>query len=91
MICVNKFPTDTKEELDAICESCKTFPNVQDAIVGDHWANGGQGTKDLAAACIQTLDGPWDQITDSNPWKPLYPDDMPIKEKIETVAREIYR
>jgi len=53
------------------------------AVTTDHWAHGGQGAVDLAEAVIAACDEPSD-------FRFLYPDSAVIKEKIETVARDIY-
>jgi formyltetrahydrofolate synthetase len=54
-----------------------------DAVVSDVWAKGGAGGAELAQAVVEACEQP-------SEFKYLYPDDMPIEEKIETIARKIY-
>ncbi|GAF96918.1 unnamed protein product, partial [marine sediment metagenome] len=54
------------------------------AVVSNHWAEGGKGSVDLAEAVVAACEKPGDL-------KLLYPDDMSIKEKIETVAKKVYK
>jgi formate--tetrahydrofolate ligase len=53
--------------------------------MADHWAEGGKGAADVARAVVKIADGGKSKL------KFLYPDDMPLFEKIRTIAREIYR
>ena len=55
-----------------------------DAVVSTHWTNGGAGAKKLAEAVVRAAEK-------SSDFRFLYPVEMPIKDKIETIAREIYR
>ena len=52
--------------------------------IADVWARGGEGGEELARKVLNTLE------TKESQFHPLYPDDLPLKDKIETVAREIY-
>jgi len=82
VVAINGFATDTQEEIDRIVTRCGELGvNV---VPATHWANGGAGAEDLAHAVVDTVEN-------SQPeFKTLYPDDMPLWKKIETVAREIY-
>ena len=85
VVAVNKFKTDTADELDAIKSGCAAAG--MDAIESTHWAHGGAGAADLAQAVVDVVEaGPTTPKLDF-----LYPDSMPLKEKLETLAREIYR
>src|SRR4029078_3852166 len=53
--------------------------------MADHWAMGGEGAADVARAVVKVCDSGQSKL------KFLYPDDMPLIEKIRTIAREIYR
>jgi formate--tetrahydrofolate ligase len=53
--------------------------------MADHWAEGGQGAADVARAVVKVVESGKSKL------KLLYPDDMPLIEKIRTVAKEIYR
>ena len=82
VVAINKFISDTEEEINFIIDACAKL-GVQ-AVVSDGWANGGDGTTDLAKAVVAEI-----QKGHSH-FKPLYNWDAPIKEKIETIATEIY-
>ena len=82
VVAINAFPTDTKAELDLVEAKCKEL-GVNVAL-SEVWAKGGEGGVALAQKVIDTIEN-----KPSN-YKPLYPDNMSIKEKIETVATKIY-
>ena len=83
VVAINNFHTDTDAEVEAV----KEFVTSQgaEAILCEHWAKGSEGTEELAKKVVDVVDG------GSADFKPLYPDDMPLLEKINTVAKEIYR
>ena len=83
VVAINHFTLDTDAELAAVTE----YVNKQDseAIVCKHWANGSDGISDLARHVVQVID------KDEAKYAPLYPDEMPLMEKIETIATQIYR
>lgn len=81
VICINRFSTDYQSEIDAVFEIAKEL-GVRCAL-SDHWAAGGAGATDLARAVAEAADEP-------NNFHFLYELDQPIKNKIETIAREIY-
>jgi len=81
VVCVNKFPTDTAEEVQALKSGAEALGAI--CVVGDHWANGGAGAEDLAKAVLDTLEKP-------SSFKPLYSEDLPIDEKIRTIATQLY-
>jgi formate--tetrahydrofolate ligase len=83
VVAVNRFTTDTSAEITAI-ESFCARQNVPVALC-THWAEGGRGAEALARAVVDATARRTDAFT------LLYPDDMPLFEKIETVARRIYR
>lgn len=83
IVAVNSFATDTPAEVELVREAALKM-GAMDAVVSTHWADGGKGAKALAEAVVKAAKQP------SN-FEFLYPLDMPIKEKIETIAREIYR
>ncbi len=83
VVALNKFDGDTDEELNVVREKCAEL-GVK-AVCATHWADGGKGATDLAQTVLQTIE------ENPNPeFKLLYPDDMPLEQKLETVAREIY-
>ncbi|MFN4017936.1 MAG: formate--tetrahydrofolate ligase [Reyranella sp.] len=83
LVAINRFLTDTPAELETIETRCATAGAK--AFLCEHWGKGGAGAEDLAKAVVATLD------EGKAEFKPLYPDDLPLAEKIGTIAREIYR
>jgi methylenetetrahydrofolate dehydrogenase (NADP+)/methenyltetrahydrofolate cyclohydrolase/formyltetrahydrofolate synthetase/formate--tetrahydrofolate ligase len=79
---VNKFNTDTDREI-ALVKEAAIAAGAEDAIVNEAWAKGEAGAAALAEAVVAACEKP-------NNFKFLYPLDMPIKDKIETIAREVY-
>ncbi len=82
VVAVNKFHTDTPAEIAAV-ERAAMAAGAETAVMTDHWANGGDGAMALAEAVVAACEKP------SN-FQFLYPLDLPIKAKIETIATEIY-
>ena len=80
---INRFTGDTDAEIKIIVDHCeaKGLP----VRICTHWANGGGGAEELAQQGADMLDN-----TTAN-FKPLYSSDKPLLEKIETIAKEIYR
>ena len=83
VVAINRFTTDTDAEVELVRKRAKET-GAEDAAVSEVWAKGGEGGAALAKAVVKACEK-------SNNFKFLYPDDASIKEKIETVAREIYR
>ncbi|MDN5332652.1 MAG: formate--tetrahydrofolate ligase [Tepidanaerobacteraceae bacterium] len=82
VVAVNRFPSDTEAELNLIKEECKA-KGVK-AVISEVWAKGGEGGIDLAEEVLKIIE------EGKNNYKPLYPLEMGIAEKIETIAKEIY-
>ncbi len=82
VVAINYFLSDTSEEVDLVINKCAEL-GVK-AVVSDGWANGGEGSKDLAKAVVDIVENKATQF------KPLYNWDAPMRDKIETIAREIY-
>ena len=80
-VAVNAFPTDTKEEMDCLLDLCRA-QGVPCAL-SEVFAKGGQGGVELAKTVLSILE--------DRPIQYTYPLEMPLKEKIEAVARKIYR
>ncbi|MDJ0827416.1 MAG: formate--tetrahydrofolate ligase [Rhodobacter sp.] len=80
---INHFVTDTDAEVQAVKDYCATMG--VEAILCRHWAEGSAGTRDLAAKVVEICD------SGATQYAPLYPDDMGLFEKIETIAKRIYR
>jgi len=83
VVAINHFTLDTDAEIAA----CQKYVQSQgaEAIVCKHWASGSDGTKDLATKVVSMID------EGKANFKVLYPDSMPLMEKIETIAKKIYR
>ncbi len=82
VVAINSFPTDSDEEVQFIINQCKTLGVT--ARVAEGWAKGGEGMTDLAEAVVESIE------SGQNSFKPLYDWKISIKEKIETIVREIY-
>jgi methylenetetrahydrofolate dehydrogenase (NADP+)/methenyltetrahydrofolate cyclohydrolase/formyltetrahydrofolate synthetase len=82
VVAVNKFHTDTAAEIAAV-EQAAVAAGAETAVMSDHWAHGGDGAVALAEAVAAACEKP------SN-FEFLYPLDLPIKAKIETIAKQIY-
>ncbi|WP_342070081.1 formate--tetrahydrofolate ligase [Yoonia algicola] len=83
VVAINHFVTDTDAEVEAV----KAYVATQgsEAILCKHWALGSEGTKDLATRVAQIADA------GEADFAPIYPDDMSLFDKIDTIAKKIYR
>jgi methylenetetrahydrofolate dehydrogenase (NADP+)/methenyltetrahydrofolate cyclohydrolase/formyltetrahydrofolate synthetase/formate--tetrahydrofolate ligase len=81
VVAVNQFPEDTRRELERLRHAVHEAGAV--AAVADHWARGGEGALELADAVMDAAKKP-------KTFRFLYPLDVPLRQKIETIAREIY-
>ena len=82
VVAINAFPTDTKAELDLVEKLCNNM-GVEVAL-SEVWAKGGEGGVALAEKVLKTIE------TKESNFKFLYETEKPIKEKITTIATEIY-
>ncbi len=83
VVAINHFVKDTDAEVQAVIDFVES--QGSEAVVSKHWADGSKGSADLARKVVEVIDS-----TESN-YAPLYPDEMGLFEKIETIAKEIYR
>jgi formyltetrahydrofolate synthetase len=83
VVAINAFATDTQAELDLIRKVAVEEGGAEDAVICNHWALGGEGAVELATAVVKAAEKP-------SQFRFLYPLDIPIKEKIEIIAREVY-
>ena len=81
VVCINAFVTDTEAEVKLIRKTCEAM-GVRCAR-SDHWMRGGEGALELADAVIEAAE-------EENDFKFLYPMDMPLRKRVETIAREVY-
>ncbi|MCL7409245.1 formate--tetrahydrofolate ligase [Marivivens donghaensis] len=82
VVAINHFVTDTEAEIQAV----KDYVAEQgaEAILSTHWADGGKGAEALAHKVVQLAN------SGAAHFAPLYPDDMPLFQKVETIAKRIY-
>ncbi|HCE37003.1 formate--tetrahydrofolate ligase, partial [Zymomonas mobilis] len=84
VVAINRFHSDTEAELDKLQDLCASIG--LDSAVCTHFTDGGAGAEDLARKLSAILDAPKEDS-----FRLLYPDEMPLWKKIETIAKEIYR
>jgi formyltetrahydrofolate synthetase len=82
VVAVNAFTTDTEREIELV-RKIALDAGAEDAVLAEHWAKGGAGAVALAEAVLAACEKPVN-------FKFLYDVNWPIKEKIETLAREVY-
>lgn len=82
VVAINSFPTDTWAEIGLI-EEASLASGANAAVATEHWAKGGEGARELAEAVIEACEQP-------SEFSYLYPLNLPIKRKIEIIAREMY-
>ena len=82
VVAINRFSADTPAEIDCLQDLCAGI-GVR-CVMADHWARGGVGASDLARAVVDTIE------TQPANFTLLYPDGMPLWDKIVTVATQIY-
>ncbi|MDZ7710720.1 MAG: formate--tetrahydrofolate ligase [Roseovarius sp.] len=83
VVAINHFVTDTEAEVAAVQEYVAT--HGAEAVLSRHWELGSEGSEPLARKVVEMAEGGHANFG------PLYPDEMPLFEKIETVAKRIYR
>ncbi|MBO6901145.1 MAG: formate--tetrahydrofolate ligase [Rhizobiaceae bacterium] len=83
VVAINHFIADTDAEIEAV----RKYVAAQgaEAVLCQHWARGSEGTVDLAHKVVELAESGMAQFS------PLYPDDMPLFEKINTIVKRIYR
>ncbi|MEM9344082.1 MAG: formate--tetrahydrofolate ligase [Pseudomonadota bacterium] len=83
VVAINHFVADTDAEVQAV----KDYVAEQgaEAVLSKHWADGSAGSADLARKVVEIVEA------DQSQYAPLYPDEMSLFEKIETIAKRIYR
>lgn len=86
VVAINKFHTDTEQEIEFVTNFCSQL-GVEVSMC-EVFAKGGEGGIDLAQKVCETIEL---CAENENSFKPLYDTDLPIKAKIETIAKEIYR
>ncbi|MBI5722544.1 MAG: formate--tetrahydrofolate ligase [Planctomycetes bacterium] len=82
VVAVNHFYTDSQGELEYARKAAEAA-GAEAAVISRHWEQGGKGAIELAEAVVSACQKP-------SKFKLLYPDEMSIKEKIETIAKKVY-
>ena len=83
VVSVNRFSADTAAEHSKLKELCAGMG--VEAVIADHWAEGSEGAAELAHAVVKLAD------SGKADFRLLYPDEMPLRDKIKTIAQKIYR
>ncbi|MBK0328268.1 formate--tetrahydrofolate ligase, partial [Rhodobacteraceae bacterium F11138] len=83
VVAINHFVTDTDAEVEAVREY--VTGHGSQAVLSRHWELGGEGAEDLARKVVEIVDAGQANFS------PIYPDEMGLFDKIETIARRIYR
>jgi formate--tetrahydrofolate ligase len=83
VVAINHFVTDTDAEVQAVKDYVQT--QGSEAIVSQHWEFGGKGAEALAVRVAEIAD------SDMGSFTPIYPDDMSLADKIQTICKRIYR
>jgi formyltetrahydrofolate synthetase len=83
VVAINKFTDDTDAEVELV-RKASIDAGAENAVMTDHWTTGGDGATDLAQAVVDACEKPSD-------FEFLYDVNLPIKDKIETIAKEIYQ
>jgi formate--tetrahydrofolate ligase len=82
IVSINRFSADTPAEMELVKKACAELG--VEAFMADHWAAGGAGAADVAHAVVKICE------SGKANFKPLYPDDMPLWDKVKTIATQIY-
>src|SRR4249920_3268699 len=82
VVAINRFITDTDKEIAEVMKAAESVGTK--AFVCTHWGDGGKGIEALARQVVDIADG------GEAKFKPLYPDDMPLWDKVKTIATQIY-
>ncbi len=83
VVAINQFTSDTKAELELVEKVCRE--QGVNMVLANHWAQGGAGAVNLAEAVKKLAD------SNTSNFSVLYPDNLPLAEKIRTIAQKIYR
>lgn len=82
VVAINRFTSDTEEEIELVKRHCSKLGFF--AVVADVWGQGGNGAIDLAKAVVKTVE------QTSKSFQPLYDWEMPVREKIEKICKDVY-
>jgi formate--tetrahydrofolate ligase len=82
VVSINRFSVDTEAEVSLLRELCAKLE--VDCLLADHWASGGAGAAEVAKTVVRLID------KGNAGFKFLYPDEMPLWDKVKTIAQQIY-
>jgi formate--tetrahydrofolate ligase len=82
VVAINRFSADTAAEHDLVRQKCAELG--VEAILCSHWAEGSAGTETLARKIVKLID------TTSSKFRFLYPDDLPLWDKVQMIAHRLY-
>jgi formate--tetrahydrofolate ligase len=82
LISINRFSADSEGEVKALLGLCDKLG--VECVLADHWASGGAGAAEVAKAVVRTVEG------GKNQFRFLYPDEMPLWDKVKTIATKTY-
>ena len=82
VVSINRFSADTPAEIELVKKACAELG--VECFMADHWAGGGAGAADVAKAVVKICEA------GTSKFKPLYPDEMPLWDKMKTIAQQIY-
>ena len=83
VVAINHFVKDTDAEVQAVQDYCAEMGT--EAILSKHWADGSAGSETLARRVAEIAD------SDRGDFSPLYPDEMSLADKVQTICKKIYR
>jgi formate--tetrahydrofolate ligase len=83
VVAINHFVTDTDAEVQAVKDYVAS--QGSEAVLSRHWELGSEGSADLATKVVETIE------KDQGNFAPIYPDEMSLSDKINTIATKIYR
>jgi formate--tetrahydrofolate ligase len=83
VVSINRFSADSEAEIALVKDACKKLG--VEALMADHWAMGGAGAADVARVVVKVVESGKSKL------KLLYPDEMPLIDKIRTICQKIYR
>ena len=83
IVAINRFITDTDKEIAEVMQAAESAGAK--AFLCTHWGDGSKGIEGLARHVVDVAD------SGQSKFKPIYPDEMPLRDKVKTIATEIYR
>ncbi|CAM9463465.1 unnamed protein product [Chrysoparadoxa australica] len=87
VVAINLFTGDTEEEIE-IVRSLSMAAGASSAVPSNHWAKGGAGSVELAKAVVKACE---ESRNEGSPYHFLYPSEMPLKAKMDTICLKMYR